>query len=109
MSSSYINSGSYQYIQPRNSIRIKSTLHESYDTIIKENQEQILYKLLYENLLSQINNYVADIETVLSKLKILLNSDLPTERNISDKQNEEDSVIELRDDNKKIIEEDLVE
>ena len=56
-----------------------------------------------------MNNYVADIETILSKLKILLNNNLPTERNISDKQNEEDSVIELRDDNKKIIEKALVE
>ena len=52
---------------------------------------------------------IAYIETVLSKLKILLNNDLPTERNISHKQNEEDRVIELRDDNKKIIEEALVE
>ena len=51
-----------------------------------------------------MNNYVADIETVLLKLNILHNSDLPTERNISDKQNEEDNVIELRDNNKKIIE-----
>ena len=112
MSRSYINSCPYQYIRPRNSIRIKrSALQESSDKIVKENQEQeqILYKPLNENLLSQINNYVVDIETVLSKLKILLNSHLPTERNISDKQNEEDNVIELGDDNKKIIEEDLVE
>ena len=112
MSRSFINSGPYQYIRPRNSIRIKrSALQESYDKIVNENQEQeqILYKSLYENLLSQINNYVADIETVLSKLKILLNSDLPTERNISDKQTEENNVIEFRDDNTNIIEEDLVE
>ena len=72
-------------------------------------KNRYLYKLLYENLLSQIHNYVADIETVLSKLTILLNSDLPSERNISDKQNEEDNVIKLRDDNTNIIEEDLVE
>ena len=56
-----------------------------------------------------MNNYVADIETVLSKLKILINSDLPSERKMSDKQNEEDNVIELRDDNTNIIEEDLVQ
>ena len=56
-----------------------------------------------------MNNYVADIETVLSKLKILLNSDLPTERNMSDMQNEEDNVIEHRGSNTNIIEEDLVE
>ena len=104
MSRSFINSGLYQYIRPRNSIKIKtSAFQDSYDKIIKENQEQeqILYKSLYENLLSQMNNYVADIEKVLSKLKILLNSDLPTERNISDKQNEDDNI--------NIIKEDLVE
>ena len=56
-----------------------------------------------------MNNYVADIETVLSKLKILLISDLPTESNMSDKQNEEDNVIEFRDDNTNIIEKDLIE
>ena len=52
---------------------------------------------------------IAYIETVLSKLKILLNSDLSTERNMSDKHNEEDNFIELSDDNTNIIEEDLVE
>ena len=53
MSRSFLNSGPYQYIRPRNCIRIKSSaLQESYDKIIKENQEQeqILYKSLYENL-----------------------------------------------------------
>ena len=43
MSRSFINSDPYQYIQPKNSIRIKGTLQESYDNIVKENQEQILY------------------------------------------------------------------
>ena len=46
-----------------------------------------------------MNNYVADIETVLSKLKIFLNMDLHIERNMSDKQNE-DNIIELSDNNK---------
>ena len=49
MSRSFINSGLYQYIRPRHSIRIKRSAHqESYDKIVKENQEQeqILYKSL---------------------------------------------------------------
>ena len=101
MSRSFINFGPYQYIRPRNSIRIKTSAFQDFnDKIINENQkqEQILYKSLYENLLSQMNNYVADIETVLSKLKILLNSDLPTERNISDKQNEDDNINIIEED-----------
>ena len=68
MSRLHINSGPYQYIQTKNSIRIKrSALQESYNKIVKENQkqEQILYKPLYKNLLSQMNNYVADIEKLL--------------------------------------------
>ena len=87
MSRSYINSGPYQYIQPKNSIRIKrSALQESYDKIVKEHQEQeqILYRPPYKNLLSQMNNYVADIETLLSKLKIFLNRDLNVENTMSD-------------------------
>ena len=45
-----------------------------YDMIMKENQqkEQILFKPLYENLLSQTNKYITDIETLLSNIKILL-------------------------------------
>ena len=46
--------------------------------IVKENlrKEQILYKPLYENLLSQTNKYITDIETLLSKIKILLNEQI---------------------------------
>ena len=41
MSRSFINSCPYQYIRPRNSIRIKrSALQEYSDKIFKENQEQ---------------------------------------------------------------------
>ena len=42
-----------------------------YYMIVKENQqkEQILYKPLYKNLLSQTNKYITDIETLLSKIK----------------------------------------
>ena len=45
--------------------------NEYYDMIMKENQkkQQILYKPLYKNLLSQTNKYVTDIETLLSKIK----------------------------------------
>ena len=46
--------------------------------IVKENlrKEQILYKPLYENLLSQTNKYITDIETLLSKIKILFNEQI---------------------------------
>ena len=103
MSRSFINSGFYQYIYPKYSIRIKrSALQESYDKILTANheQEQILYKPLYENLLSQLNKYVTDIETLLSKLKIFLNKGLHVEKTISNKQNEEHDVIEQSNDNK---------
>ena len=44
---------------------VKRYTNEYYDMIMKENQqtEQILYKSLYENLLSQYSKYVTDIET----------------------------------------------
>ena len=46
--------------------------------IVKENlrKEQILYKPLYKNLLSQTNKYITDIETLLSNIKILLNEQI---------------------------------
>ena len=49
---------------------------------MKENQQkvQILYKPLYENLLSQNNKYVTDIETLLSKIKILLNEQIKEDK-----------------------------
>ena len=42
-----------------------------------------------------MNKYVAAIKQLLPKLKIFINSALPTERNISGKQNKEDNVIEI--------------
>ena len=53
----------------------KRLTNKYYDMIVKENQqkEQILYKPLYENLLSQTNKYITDIETLLSNINILLN------------------------------------
>ena len=56
-----------------------------------------------------MNNYVADIEPLLSKLKIFLNRDLHVQKTMFDKQNEEHDVIELNDNNTNIIKEDLVE
>ena len=52
-----------------------------YDMIVKDNEqiqqnEQILYKPLYKNLLSQTSKYITDIEILLSKIKILLNEQI---------------------------------